>query len=171
MWSMPLDRCSPVFSVWDKNFQKVTNWSALVPEINSQQSAICDCFAYGMQFECNGISGPELVCGWSRDHKKPRYDIRLMTSHFFRNVSFACQPCIMANTTLKVTKSNYEKSWSGTTRTINFGPHICDLCLWIDALLYSLCETKIFRKSQIEALWCPKSFQSSAICDRLVYWT
>ena len=28
----------------------------------------------------------------------------------------------MANTTLKMTKSNYEKSRSGTTRTINFGP-------------------------------------------------
>ena len=37
MWSMSLDRCSPVFSVRDKNFQKVTNWSALVPEINSEQ--------------------------------------------------------------------------------------------------------------------------------------
>ena len=59
----------------------------------------------------------------------------------------------MANTTLKMTMSNCEKSWSGTTRTINFGPHICDLCLWIDALLHSLWETKIFRKSQIEALW------------------
>ena len=69
------------------------------------------------------MSGLELVCGWSRDHKKPRYDIRLMTSHFFRNVSFAGLPYIMANTTLKMTKSNYEKSWSGTTRTINFGPH------------------------------------------------
>ena len=44
----------------------------------------------------------------------------------------------MANNTLEMTKSNYEKSWSGTTRTINFGPHICDLGLWIDALLYSL---------------------------------
>ena len=37
MWSMSLDRCSPVFSVRDKNFQKVTNWSTLVPEINSEQ--------------------------------------------------------------------------------------------------------------------------------------
>ena len=63
-------------------------------------------------------------------------------------------------------KSNYEKSWSGTTRTIKFGPHICDLCLWIDALLFSLWETKIFRKLQTEALWCPESIQSSAICDR-----
>ena len=63
-----------------------------------------------------------------------------------------------------------EKSWSGTTRTINFEPHICDLCLWIDALLHSLWMTKIFRKSQIEALWCPESVQSSAICDRFIYW-
>ena len=63
-------------------------------------------------------------------------------------------------------KSNYAKSVSGTTRTFNFGPHICDLCLWIDALLYSLWETKIFRKSRIEALWCPKSVQRSVICDR-----
>ena len=37
MWSMSLDRCSPVFSVRDKKFQEVTNWSALVPEINSEQ--------------------------------------------------------------------------------------------------------------------------------------
>ena len=37
MWSMPLDRCSPAFSVRDNNFQKVTNWSALVPEISSEQ--------------------------------------------------------------------------------------------------------------------------------------
>ena len=28
----------------------------------------------------------------------------------------------MANTTLKMIKSNYEKSWSGTTWIINFGP-------------------------------------------------
>ena len=27
----------PVFSVRDKNFQKVTNWSALLPEISSEQ--------------------------------------------------------------------------------------------------------------------------------------
>ena len=95
-------------------------------------------------------------------------DWRFLTS--FRNVSFACSPCKMATTTLKMTKSNYEKSWSRTTRTINFGPHICDLCLWIDDLLHSLWETKIFRKSQIEALWCPKSVQSSTICDHLIYW-
>ena len=63
-----------------------------------------------------------------------------------------------------------KKSWSGTTRTINFGPHICDLCLWIDVLLHSLWMTKIFRKSQIEALWCPESVQSSAICDHFIYW-
>ena len=37
MWAMSLVRCSPVFSVRDKNFQKVTNWSALVPDINSEQ--------------------------------------------------------------------------------------------------------------------------------------
>ena len=77
---------------------------------------------------------------------------------------------IQSTKQLKMTMSNYEKSWSGTTRIINFGPHICDLCLWIDALLHSLWETKFFRKSQIEALWCPKSVQSSAICDRFIYW-
>ena len=74
---------------------------------------------------------------------------------------------VWANTTLKMTKSNYEKSWSGTTRTIKFGPHICDLCIWINALLFSLWETKIFRKSQ--TLWCPESIQSSGICDRFYY--
>ena len=50
-----------------------------------------------------------------------------------------------------------------------FWAYICDLSLWIGALLHSLWETKIFRKSQIEALWCPKSAQSSAICDRFDY--
>ena len=65
--------------------------------------------------------------------------------------------------------TNYGKSWFGTTQTINFGPYICDQCLWIDALLHSLWMTNIFRKSQIEALWCPESVQSSAICDRFVY--
>ena len=45
---------------------------------------------------------------------------------------------IMANATSKMTKSYYVKSRSGTTLTINFGPHICDLCLWVDALLHSL---------------------------------
>ena len=69
-----------------------------------------------------------------------------------------------------MTKSNYAKSCSGTTRTINFGPHICDLCLWIDALLYSLGETKNFQKVTNWTLWCPKSVQRSAICDRFVYW-
>ena len=89
MWSMSLDRCSPVFSVRDKNFQKVTNWSALVPEISSEERDLWT-FVYWMYYECNGIGGPELVSGWSRDHKKRRSDIRLMTFHFFRNVSFAC---------------------------------------------------------------------------------
>ena len=37
MWSVPLDRCSPAFSVRGENFQKVTNWSALVPQISSEQ--------------------------------------------------------------------------------------------------------------------------------------
>ena len=41
MWSVPLDRCSPVFSVRDKIFQKVTNWSALAPEIISEQRDLC----------------------------------------------------------------------------------------------------------------------------------
>ena len=52
----------------------------------------------------------------------------------------------MANTTLKMIKSNYEKSWSGTTRTINFGPLLCDLCLWIDAPCI-LCERQKFSES------------------------
>ena len=35
----------------------------------------------------------------------------------------------------------------------------CILCEW----------QKFLRKSQIEALWCLKSVQSSAICDRFIY--
>ena len=74
----------------------------------------------------------------------------------------------MADTTLKMTKSHYEKSLSRTTRTINFGPLLCDLCLWIDALPHSLWMTKIFRKSQIEALWClvwRHDLWLASICD------
>ena len=37
MWSVPLNRGSPAFSVRDKYFQKVTNWSALVTEISLEQ--------------------------------------------------------------------------------------------------------------------------------------
>ena len=51
MWSMSLDRCSPAFSVNDKKFQKVTNWSALVPGISSEQRNlwphICDLVVFG----------------------------------------------------------------------------------------------------------------------------
>ena len=53
------------------------------------------------------------------------------------------------------------------------GPSILDpiyvIYVFGSMLSCILCETKIFRKSQIEALWCPKSVQSNAICDRLVY--
>ena len=147
---------SLLYSLWEtKNFRK-SQIEVLWCQNSVQSSAISDRFVYWMYYECNGISGPESVCVWSRDHKKLIYDIILMTSHFFRNVSFACEPCIMANNTLKMTKYNYEKSWSGTTRTIKFGPHICDIWIWIDALLYSLWETKIYRKSQIEALLVPE---------------
>ena len=41
MWSVPLDRCSPAYSGRDKKFRKVTNWSALVPEISSEQHNLC----------------------------------------------------------------------------------------------------------------------------------
>ena len=66
-------------------------------------------------------------------------------------------------------QSYCEKSWSGTTLNIKYGPYICDQCLWIDALLHILGETTNFRKSQIEAIWCPKTVQSSAICDHFDY--
>ena len=46
----------------------------------------------------------------------------------------------MANYTLKMTKSNYEKSWSGTTRTINFGPHIYVIYAFGSMLSCILCE-------------------------------
>ena len=54
------------------------------------------------------------------------------------------------------------------------GPSILDPIYVIYAfgsmLSSILCERQnIFRKSQIEALWCPKLVQSSAICDRFVY--
>ena len=76
----------------------------------------------------------------------------------------------MANTTLKMTMSNCENRGLGP-----LGPSILDPIYVIYAfgsmLSCILCERQnFFRKSQIEALWCPKSIPSSAICDRLVYW-
>ena len=128
-------------------------------------------YAFGSMLSC-------ILCerqNFSESHKLKRFGARnqLRAARFVTASLIGCSLNAMeyvANNTLKMTKSNYEKSWSGTTGTINFGPQICDLCLWIDALLYSLWETKIFRKSQIEAHWCPKSVQSSAICDRFFYW-
>ena len=77
-------------SLWMTKFFKKSQIEVLWCPESVQSSEICDRFVYWMQYECNGMNGPELVSGWSRDHKKPRYDIRLMTSQFFRNVSFAC---------------------------------------------------------------------------------
>ena len=53
----------------------------------------------------------------------------------------------MANNTLKMTKSNYEKSWSGTTRTINFGPHIYVIYAFGSMLFCILCESQEFSES------------------------
>ena len=52
----------------------------------------------------------------------------------------------MANTTLKMTKSNYEKSWSGTTRTINFGPKYV-IYAFGSMLSCILCERQNFSES------------------------
>ena len=85
MWSMPLDRCSPAFSVRDKNFQKVTNWSALVPEISSVQRDLWPFRLLDVVWmQWNEWSGISL-----RVVKKPRYDIRLMTSHFLQKCQFS----------------------------------------------------------------------------------
>ena len=88
MWTVPLDRCSPVFSVRDKKFQKVTNWSALVPEISLEQR---DLWPLGLLdvvwMQWNKWSGISL---WVvQGPQKAEINIRLMTSHFYRNVSFA----------------------------------------------------------------------------------
>ena len=53
----------------------------------------------------------------------------------------------MANTTLKMTKSNYEKSWSETTGTINFGPHIYVIYAFGSMLSCILCERQKFSES------------------------
>ena len=88
MWPVPLDGCTPAFFVRDKNFQKVTNWSALVPEISWE----------------------------STNSQDMTQDQRLLTSSEMSvlHASHVFFLCIMAITTLK--KSYYEKSWSGTTR-------------------------------------------------------
>ena len=52
----------------------------------------------------------------------------------------------MANTTLKMTNSNYEKSWSGTTRTINFGP-LYVIYAFGSMLSCILCERQKFSES------------------------
>ena len=52
----------------------------------------------------------------------------------------------MANTTLKMTKSNYVKSWSETTWTINFGPHIV-IYAFGSMLSCILCERQNFSES------------------------
>ena len=50
----------------------------------------------------------------------------------------------MANTTLKITKSNYVKSWSETTRTI---PHIYVIYAFGSMLSCILCERQNFSES------------------------
>ena len=52
----------------------------------------------------------------------------------------------MAHTKLKMTKSNYEKSWSGTTRTINFGP-LFVIYAFASILFCILCERQKFSES------------------------
>ena len=60
------------------------------------------------------------------------------------------------------TKSNYEKSWSGTTHTINFGALLCDLCLWIDALSCILCEwEKILKSHKLKRFGAQKQFRAA----------
>ena len=76
----------------------------------------------------------------------------------------------MANTTLKMTVQLWKNRGLGP-----LGPSILDPIYVIYAfgsmLSCILCEwQKLKKKSQIEALWCPEAVQSSAICDRLVYW-
>ena len=53
----------------------------------------------------------------------------------------------MANTTLKMTKSNYVKSWSETTRSINFGPQIYVIYAFGSMLSCILCERQNFSES------------------------
>ena len=158
MWSVLLDRCSPEFSGRDKKIQKVTNWSALVPEINSEWRNLWPFWLLhvaSLQWkEWSVISvcvvlEPEIAAIW---HKID--DPSLLQK---------CQFCMLAIPRWK-RQSYCEKSWSVTTRTMRYGPYVCDQCLWIDALLHTLGETKNFRKSQIEVLWCPKSVQSGTIC-------
>ena len=64
MWSVPLDRCSPAYSGRDKKFQKVTNWSALVPEISSERHNLCPFWLLHV-----ASCGPLLVWGCSRNQK------------------------------------------------------------------------------------------------------
>ena len=75
----------------------------------------------------------------------------LYDTHDF-SVFYLALPGYWSNVISRLKKSYCDKSWSVTTRTINYGSHICDLCLWIDALLHSLWETKILRNSNWSAL-------------------
>ena len=76
----------------------------------------------------------------------------------------------MANTTLKMTKSNYEKSWSGTTRTINFGP-LYVIYAFGSMLSCILCEKQKFSGShKLKRFGAQNQIRAGAICDRFVYW-
>ena len=62
MWFVPLDRCFPACSVRDKTFQKVTNWSALVPEIGAAQFLTVLFIGCSMNV-MNWAVGKKCVCG------------------------------------------------------------------------------------------------------------
>ena len=73
----------------------------------------------------------------------------------------------MANNTLKMTPTMKNRGLGPLEQSILDPMYV--IYAFGSILSCILCERKIFRKSQIEAPWCPKSVQSSAICDRFVY--
>ena len=162
MWSVPLDRCSPAYSGRDKKFQKVTNWSVLVPEISSERHNFCPFWLLhvaSMQWKEWFLISVSVL--WTRNSRYMTLDRWPLTSSEM-SVLHASHSTLKMSPTLK-------KIWPGTTWTIKYRPYVCDQCLSIDALLYSPGETTYFRKSQIETLWCPKSVQSGTICDSFDY--
>ena len=76
----------------------------------------------------------------------------------------------MANTTLKMTKSNYEKSRSGTARTINLDP-IYVIYAFGSMLSCILCERQKFSEShKLKHFGARNQFRAAQFVTVFVYW-
>ena len=116
----------------------ITNWHTFSHKKSWHSVPSAD-----LWFPClSGIqwSGQELLYRWTIC--SPHTTLVWWCLSFEEKPNLYPYACILANKALKM--ACYEKRWFGTTRIIKYGPHICDLRPWIDALLHSLYGTQIF---------------------------